>query len=236
MQITVKDVKVKEGITKSGKNEGKPWKLVILEGIDGKEYTTFDSGAAFLQPGAIIKIDQITLKTKDNGDESRTFKEFAIVSAPTLGPAPTNGDKGMTPEAWAEKDRLERRSIEAQVCLKCACEIAKEGDTIDKILLHATKMREWVTSGIAPTAPTIAVTAPKVQDKGKASSKASESMINDFQLAHIKKVMKDKGYSPNDIKVWTGGNFGKVSSTELTQAEAAELIQALDTDSIEKVT
>ena len=124
MQITVKDIKVKEGISKSGKNEGKPWKLVILEGTDGKEYTTFDAKAEELQPGAVIKIDQVTLKTKDNGDESRTFKEFAIVSAPTPGPAPTNGNKGMTPEAWAEKDRLERWSIESQVAFKGVVEMS----------------------------------------------------------------------------------------------------------------
>ena len=30
MQVTVKDIKVKEGTVKAGANAGKPWKLIIL--------------------------------------------------------------------------------------------------------------------------------------------------------------------------------------------------------------
>ena len=38
-----------------------------------------------------------------------------------------------------------RASIELQVCLKCACEIAKENDTIETIISYAEKMRQWIS-------------------------------------------------------------------------------------------
>lgn len=44
-------------------------------------------------------------------------------------------------------------SIEAQVCLKCACEIRKESDTIDIILANAEKMRRWIRSDQPKSAP-----------------------------------------------------------------------------------
>ena len=115
MQITIKDIKVKTGVVKSGKNEGNPWKLVIITGEDGKEYTTFEASAEKLTVGTVLKLDKVTISEKD-GKTKHDFKEFEVVSAPTapgLPPAPSNG---MTPQDWAEKDRLERRSREANTC------------------------------------------------------------------------------------------------------------------------
>jgi len=75
----------------------------------------------------------------------------------------------------------------------------------------------------------------KAEDKVVEPSEDKGAMINEFQSAHIAKTMKDKGYSRNDVKVWVAGKFGKTTSTELTQDEAAELIEALDTGGIEKI-
>ena len=95
---------------------------------------------------------------------------------------------------------------------------------------------EWCNEPDASPQPVTPARKPvKAEDKGEQPDEAKEPMINDFQSAHIAKAMKDKGYSRNDVKVWVGEKFGKSTSTEMTQDEAAELIQALDTDSIERV-
>ena len=122
MEIKIKEAKVlKEGDSAKGH-----WKLVKVVTDSDVEYTTFHAGAANLAPGTVIKIDKVKLEEK-NGKEQRSFGEYEIVSSPVSSPAPVNGGrKGMTPEAWAEKDRLERWSIESQVAYKGIIELRKE--------------------------------------------------------------------------------------------------------------
>ena len=97
MQITVKEAKkVGEGT----KKDGKPWKLYAVVNEDGIEYTTFDTKAGHITPGAVIEIGDITLK---DGDK-RSFKELVVISeGPASGPKP-NGD--MSKEDWEKKQSL----------------------------------------------------------------------------------------------------------------------------------
>ncbi|KKL89856.1 hypothetical protein LCGC14_1910530, partial [marine sediment metagenome] len=83
----------------------------------GKEYTTFEASAETLTVGTVLKLDKVTITEKD-GKTKHDFKEFEVVSKPTGGasPAPGQPSNGMTPQDWAEKDRLERRSREANAC------------------------------------------------------------------------------------------------------------------------
>jgi len=105
MQITVKEAKkVGEGT----KKDGKPWKLYAVVNEDGIEYTTFDTKAGHITPGAVIEIGDITLK---DGDK-RSFKELVVISeGPASGPKP-NCD--MSKKDWVKKQRIERDSFEAQ--------------------------------------------------------------------------------------------------------------------------
>jgi len=66
MEIKVKDIKVKTGTTSSGKNAGKPWKLIIITGEDGSEFTTFDTGAEEVGVGGVIALEPIIKAGKVN--------------------------------------------------------------------------------------------------------------------------------------------------------------------------
>ncbi len=111
MQVTVKDIKVKEGTTKAGANAGKLWKLIILTGQDGSEFTTFDASAQEVGIGGVIELEPVIKAGKIN------FTEFKIIQKGSFQTAPGNGKTdSMTPELWEEKDKRELWSREANAC------------------------------------------------------------------------------------------------------------------------
>jgi len=116
MQITVKSVKV----AKTGTNKSGEWELIVVTSEDNTDYTTFDKKAKNLTGGAVIDIGEPTIKEGKIG-----FKDFTVVSSPASPLPSQNGKPGMSPEAWAEKDRLERHSIEAQTAFKGIVELVK---------------------------------------------------------------------------------------------------------------
>lgn len=116
MQITVKSAKV----GKTGTNKQGDWELIVVTADDGTDYTTFHKGAKHLTAGTVITLDEVTIKEED-GKTKKSFKEYTVVSAP----APGNGQSGMTPELWAEKDRLERWSRECNTCFMGLPELFK---------------------------------------------------------------------------------------------------------------
>jgi len=118
MQVTVKDIKVKTGISKSGKNEGKPWKLIIIIGEDGTEFTTFDAGAEEVGIGGVIELEPIIKAGKIN------FTEFKIIRKGAQAPLPNGERSGMTPEMWAEKDARDRWSKECNTCFMGVMQLA----------------------------------------------------------------------------------------------------------------
>jgi len=81
-------------------------------------------------------------------------------------PPPVSKDD-MTKGDWQRKDENQRRSIERQVCLKCACEIAGPDTDMDSILANAEAMYEWVSSAkdvpFVKSAPKSATSKPVVQ-------------------------------------------------------------------------
>ena len=122
MQITVKSTKV----LKTGSNAKGDWELIGLTSTDGKDFTTFHKGVKNLKPGTVVQLDEVTIK-----DDKTSFKEYTVVSEPSAStstaPAPTSG---MTPQDWAEKDRLERRSREVNTCFMGISSIAQAYVTI----------------------------------------------------------------------------------------------------------
>ena len=155
MQITLKEAK----LLKSGSNNKGEWKLFKVVASDGVEYTTFDTKAGHLSQGAVIELGDITLK---DGDK-RSFKELTIISEGAIKPA-TNGS-ALTNEQWAEKQRIERDSIEAQVAVNTILSLPLEilgGDEDLKRLYR--KALKWCESRIDKVLET------KTQEKQRVKS------------------------------------------------------------------
>ena len=127
MQITIKSLRViKEGFQKDGTT---PYKWVSVTADDGSakgtEYTTFDSGVLKLGPGSVIDIGEVEIK-----EGKLKFKKVvnvisetaAAVTPPAPGPS-SNGFPDMSKGDWAEKQRIEHASFEAQTAFKGAIEL-----------------------------------------------------------------------------------------------------------------
>ena len=141
MQITVKTTKkLTEGTNKYG-----AWVLYKIEAADGKIYTTLADGADKLTPGTVFEPAEVMLGEEKDGVQEFKFKKFTLVTSgePASGSKP-NGKPDMSKGDWAEKDRTQRQSIERQVSVKCACEIASNNETIEQILETAEKIAGWI--------------------------------------------------------------------------------------------
>ena len=181
MQITVKEAKfLKDGESKKGK-----WRLFKVVSQDGVEYTTFDTKAEQLSPGAVIEIGDITIK---DGDK-RSFKELAMVSegkAPASSPQ-SNGN-GMSQEAWAEKDRITRQSIESQKRADIIAQLWIAGKIADDDALVA-KLKTWLGNGQVHTEIKTRM-APAVESKDNGSTGAPETVGEMFTAAAAEGVQR----------------------------------------------
>ena len=112
-------VRIKEVKVEPGKTGDKEWKKITVTGEDGSQFTTFDHKAEELKSGDLIELEPVVKGKYVN------FEKWNVLESgpPAAVSAPSNGN-GMTPELWAEKDRLERLSIEGQVAMKCVTEAA----------------------------------------------------------------------------------------------------------------
>ena len=129
MQITVKDSKV----VKTGTNKSGEWELIRVISEDNTEYTTFDKKVKSLPNGSVIEFEPIIKEGK------LSFKDFKVISE---APAKSNGDQ-MSKEDWADKQRVERTSIENQVRAKLIVELRITGAIDDKSKLYQ-KCLEWL--------------------------------------------------------------------------------------------
>ena len=129
MQIKVASTKV----LKKGTGDYGEWKLVKVVTED-TEYTTFADGAEKLTSGSIIDITDLN----EDDQNRKSFKKYEVISGGQVSKSPETN--GMTPDLWAEKDRLERFSIESQVAFKGIVELAKSPPTEWK--LHKVSMEE----------------------------------------------------------------------------------------------
>ncbi len=209
MQITIKDIKVATGVVKSGQNQGNPWKLVIITGEDGKEYTTFEASAETLTVGTVLKLDKVTITEKD-GKTKHDFKEYVVVSEPTGGASPAPASlNGMTPDAWAEKDRLERRARASNTCFMGIMQLASTPNlnVNPKYLEKFEKAVEFAMDyAIVHLQPKTVEAKPEVKDQG---DKDWQKIIDDGKVLTpegFTKRCKDAGIPWLDVKAILGVN------------------------------
>lgn len=169
MQITVKSTKV----AKTGTNKAGPWELIVITSEDGTDYTTFHKGAKNLTAGAVIDIEP------DIKEGKISFKEYKVISSPAA-PPDGNGRPGMTPELWAEKDRLERQSIESQVAFKgvvqIICAYIDKGVSLEKYHAVAT---DWAMARLQQ--PSEAVKAFQTPNPAEKALKVSQQVGQDIE-------------------------------------------------------
>ena len=132
--VRVANIHSKTGVTQSGKNQGKPWELVIVTGDDGSEFTTFDLAIKEVGIGALIDIDVEIKNGKTN------IKNFILKEKGTEKPAagPTAG----TPFNGGDSP-VKRKSIEDQNRSERITELWIAGKIPDDDAL-VTKLRKWL--------------------------------------------------------------------------------------------
>ena len=119
-------ITIKEITTKDGETGGRGWTLTNIIGTDGTKFGCFNPNIAKLRAGDIIEAE---IEVKGN---KTNINEWKLISAANKPPEPQTQSNGkMTPEQWAEKDRMERESIEAQVAFKGIIDMAKTIPSFD---------------------------------------------------------------------------------------------------------
>lgn len=167
-KVTVSDIKIKEGM-----KGDRAWKLIIITGEDGSEFTTFDPKAAEVGVGGVIELEPVAKAGKIN------FTEFKILQKGPPSGGGSESRNGMTPELWAEKDRLERHSMESMSAFRGILELAateqfnklRSGSdaTKDKLDKVFDKALDWALghfkSTVVPAAKPATTQATKQEDK-----------------------------------------------------------------------
>lgn len=168
MQITVKSTKV----AKTGTNKAGPWELIVVTPEDGTDYTTFHKGAKNLTAGSLIDIGEPIIK-----EGKISFKEYTIISAAALPPG-GNGRSGMTPEMWAEKDRLERNSMESMSAFRGIMDLAKVWPTDEKAQKAIGLALDWAIAQLEkPSEAAKSYQVPKSAEKSQKTMKEAEQDI-----------------------------------------------------------
>lgn len=203
MQITVKEAKVVKTGT-SGKGE---WELIRVLSEDNTEYTTFDKKAKHLT-GAVIEFEPVIKEGKCS------FKEFTVITAaPTAAPA-GNGDQ-MSKEEWADKQSLERASIEAQTVFKGTPELVKTLAEYPKSEL-AKAAERWAmgklngqptTKPLTPTTkekPTTVTKLAMPENIGEVLTKAASEPAPAAVTATLK---PSEGFTTTNLFDWVAENM-----------------------------
>ena len=182
--VNVTDIKVIEGVTKEGAKAGQKWKLIILIGDDGSEYTTFDTKAQEVGIGGVIELEPVVKGGKVNFTKF-TIKKKGTPFSPTVGGASTstNGD---SPE--------KRKSIEDQTRAERITELWIAGKILDDDSL-VKKLRTWLEKLGSPVAQ------PKQAEKPEPAESSSTEEETAFQL--VNRAMKG-GWKMEEIKTKLG--------------------------------
>ncbi len=207
MQITVKSIKV----LKIGTNAKGDWELIGVTAEDGKSYTTFHKGVKNLASGTVVRLDEVTIK-----DDKTSFKEYVVVSEPTASsPAPGQPSNSMTPQDWAEKDRLERRSREANTCfmgltaMTCVPGLMLQPDIALKYNEALGLAMDWAIAHFTPAHLTTAGAGGAAVVAQGQGEKDWQKMIEDgsaWTPEGFTKRCKDAGIPWLDVKAILGVN------------------------------
>ncbi len=192
MQITVKSANVlATGITKSGKMAGEEWRLQEVIASDDTRYTTFAKDAENLIPGTVITIENL-----DQDDKGWKFKKYEIIEAASIQSqkesstserAATND--GMTNDMWAEKQRIERSSIESQVAFKGIIATIGVEKPTDKLREAQEAALDWALPRLRPLTEAAPTKPEKDIEKLWPEEKPPEKTASLVDLDWLKKSM-----------------------------------------------
>lgn len=195
MQITVRSSKV----AKTGQNEKGAWELiVVVDETTGVEFTTFDK-KAHAGTGAVLDIGEPIIK-----EGKHSFKKVVEIIKGGVAPSPgaNGGQPGMTPELWAEKDRLERLSMESMSAFRGIVELAsspnykqwdKLNEAVDKAL---DKALDWA---IAHFQQPSEAAKPPAKSKEKAAPGPAESKGFANAGEFLKSCLDNLGMNKTDV-------------------------------------
>jgi len=179
-EVTVKSISIKRGTSEKG-----DWVNTIITPTEGDKWTGFLDGLTFLKEGDIIDITEYQEGSGKN--HNKILKYQKVGSAPPTG----NGKGDMTPEMWAEKDRIERASIEVQVAYKGVPELVETLEKYPENQLAVaalnwamSKLGYWSSLGVEP-------------EKAEAPSNAPE-MPTPKQYGRLKVALE--GYDVKEAK------------------------------------
>ena len=206
-----------EEISKEGK---KTFYRVKLQ--DGAEMSTFDSKIKQAESGDGLEFD-VTISGKYiNLKDGFIITKSASSVAPHTVSGRGNGYPDMSKEDWAEKQRVERDSIEAQVAVKCIFGISENLNTMgikpsDDFKRVFEKAFTWCEARLD--------TAMKVPAKASAKAKAASAPIN------LEDVEFDGSLVASFGDLWTrckNYNISKSEGLQLLELGSQEEIIDLD--------
>jgi hypothetical protein len=124
---------------------------IRLEMMDGSIYSVWESQgkqhnpahdeAMKCHPSYEVEFEFVE---KTSGDKTyRNITALKVLDSGMKTEYPPQGTQ--TPKPYG-KSPVEIMSIQKQVCLKCACEIAPPGQAVVDILNNAEKMLEWIVT------------------------------------------------------------------------------------------
>ena len=155
-----------------------------------------------LGPGALISAEP-TIKNNKLSIEKYEVKEQGTPVSPS------NGQNGMTPELWAEKDRFERRSRESIACFQGIIDLAKTPPTEWKLNKISMEERfaevydaalDWAEAHFV--LPAKATKPPEVKaEQTTATPDRAELVSGGFKDLgeFLTRVSKELGYNRADI-------------------------------------
>ncbi len=212
--VNVADIKVIDGITKSGPKEGEKWELIIIIGDDGSEFTTFDRKAKEVGIGGVIELEPVLKGGKVN------FTKFTITKrgqAQAPGPTSTGFTNGDSPE--------KRKSIEDQTRAERITELWIAGKLTDEDIL-VSKLRDWLEKlGTAittkPQAEKVSSSsstgAPPLKTVGELFTRASKFGLSSRDVCEAVGVLKGEDIIDFD-EAWVATATKFASTIKASQA------------------
>jgi len=157
---TVQSTRVKDGKT----DDDRAWVNTLIDTVEGKKFTTFETSAQYLGPGDVIDVTESERGTGNKRDKILKYKkvEGGQTSAPGASQSYNGGD---SPE--------KRKSIEDQTRAERITELWIAGKIEAKDLL-VSKLRTWLEK-LENTAPEPAENSIKKPEPSSSTEEAIKS-------------------------------------------------------------
>ncbi len=140
----------------------------------------------------------------------------------------------MSKEEWAEKNRIERNSIEAQVAFKGIMEVAASGYRSEEFDLVFYKALDWASEKLGgqpvkpvQQAPKVKSEADKDWDKIPSGSQQKQGEKPASTEERLKVAMDSNGYNWGHINSYVYKTYGVTDWKKLNAAQYNELLTAV---------